>query len=284
MDPRFGHDFSRVRVHSDARAAQSAKDINARAYTVGTEIVFGAGQYTPFAEEGKRLLAHELAHTIQQRARAASRLTVVDSPEQERQADAAADAVLSQRPVPALTPLGSRPVSSQQLQPDESLQVEDSFNLGFQLFLKPLGSPAPKEAEKCEEFPGGSTDCEVDETTGIPTGRVTHRIDETNPCTRPCVERHEAVHVPQVKKLCSQLRACDLDAEKGKRPASDCANMAILTGKHECEAYKVSVPCLEKRLKNAKECRSKENKEYGTRKLASEKCFRDKNCGGMGGK
>lgn len=66
MEPRFGHDFSRVRVHTDARAAESALALNARAYTVGEDVVFGAGQYAPGTAAGRLLLAHELAHTVQQ--------------------------------------------------------------------------------------------------------------------------------------------------------------------------------------------------------------------------
>ena len=66
FEPRFGHDFSKVRVHTDARAAESAKAINARAYTLGRDVVFGAGQYAPETREGKRLLAHELTHVVQQ--------------------------------------------------------------------------------------------------------------------------------------------------------------------------------------------------------------------------
>jgi hypothetical protein len=67
MEPRFGHDFSRVRVHTDAQAAESARQVNALAFTVGRHIVFGEGRYAPAAEEGNRLLAHELAHVVQQR-------------------------------------------------------------------------------------------------------------------------------------------------------------------------------------------------------------------------
>ncbi len=66
MEPRFGHDFSRVRVHSDAPAANSAKAVNALAYTVGRDIVFGTHQYAPQTTDGRRLLAHELTHTVQQ--------------------------------------------------------------------------------------------------------------------------------------------------------------------------------------------------------------------------
>ncbi|HEX2996109.1 MAG TPA: DUF4157 domain-containing protein [Anaerolineales bacterium] len=66
MGQRFGHDFSQVRVHSDAAAEQSAKDVNAHAYTVGQNLVFGAGQFAPGSDAGRRLLAHELAHVVQQ--------------------------------------------------------------------------------------------------------------------------------------------------------------------------------------------------------------------------
>jgi len=68
MEPRFGHDFSRVRVHSDSRAAESAPAVNALAYTVGSHVVFGAGQYAPQSALGKKLLAHELTHVVQQRS------------------------------------------------------------------------------------------------------------------------------------------------------------------------------------------------------------------------
>ncbi len=66
MEPRFGHDFSRVRVHTDARAAESARAVNALAYTVGKDVVFGTGKYTPETSKGQRLLAHELTHVVQQ--------------------------------------------------------------------------------------------------------------------------------------------------------------------------------------------------------------------------
>lgn len=66
MENRFGLDFSRVRVHMDARAAASAQDVSARAYTAGSDIVFGAGQFRPGTMAGRRLLAHELAHVVQQ--------------------------------------------------------------------------------------------------------------------------------------------------------------------------------------------------------------------------
>lgn len=66
VEPRFGHDFSNVRVYTDRRAAESAQAVNALAYTVGHNVVFGQGQYAPETTVGKRLLAHELTHMLQQ--------------------------------------------------------------------------------------------------------------------------------------------------------------------------------------------------------------------------
>jgi len=66
MEPCFGHDFSRVRVHSDSKSAKSAQTLNALAYTVGDDMVFGSGQYQPTSNTGRNLLAHELTHVIQQ--------------------------------------------------------------------------------------------------------------------------------------------------------------------------------------------------------------------------
>ncbi len=68
MEPRFGHDFSSVRVHTGVRAAQSAEAMNARAFTTGRDLVFGRGEYAPRTREGQRLLAHELAHVVQQQS------------------------------------------------------------------------------------------------------------------------------------------------------------------------------------------------------------------------
>jgi hypothetical protein len=66
FEPRFGHDFSKVRVHTDARAAESAKTVDAYAYTVGHDIAFAAGQFRPDTDHGRSLLAHEFAHVVQQ--------------------------------------------------------------------------------------------------------------------------------------------------------------------------------------------------------------------------
>lgn len=102
MEPRFGHDFSSVRVHADAPAAASARSVGALAYTVAREIVFNSGQYAPASPAGRRLLAHELAHTVQQDRFGASiaprlELGAVDTAA-ELEADKVADRVVSGRP------------------------------------------------------------------------------------------------------------------------------------------------------------------------------------------
>ena len=66
FEPRFGHDFSNVRLHTDTIATKSAQSINALAYTSGNNIVFNSGYYSPESDSGKRLMAHELTHTLQQ--------------------------------------------------------------------------------------------------------------------------------------------------------------------------------------------------------------------------
>jgi hypothetical protein len=98
MEPRFGEDFGWVRVHTDAPAAESAKAMNALAYTVGRDVVFGAGQFRPGLSQGRKLLAHELTHVVQQHsvASAAPVDVAVDhrrGSELEQQAKSTADQI-----------------------------------------------------------------------------------------------------------------------------------------------------------------------------------------------
>jgi len=103
MEARFGRDFSQVRVHADGEAANAASAVRARAYTIGHDIVFGSGEYAPATVEGKRLLAHELTHAVQQQRAPASpsapqRVTSPDdAPEQEAHVGAAT-ALAGKRP------------------------------------------------------------------------------------------------------------------------------------------------------------------------------------------
>lgn len=101
MERGFGHDFSHVRVHNDASAAHSAAAVDAAAYTVGSHVVFGAGSYAPGTRAGRHLIAHELAHVVQQGAGGLMRKSLAslmigshDDPA-ERDADQSADRVVA---------------------------------------------------------------------------------------------------------------------------------------------------------------------------------------------
>lgn len=98
FEPRFGRDFSQVRVHTGPAAGEAARSVGALAYTMGSDVVFGEGQYRPGTEGGRKLLAHELAHVIQQGQKGAA-----STPSLQRQQPA--------DPGPALTdcPIATRP-------------------------------------------------------------------------------------------------------------------------------------------------------------------------------
>lgn len=88
MEPRFGRDFSNVRVHTDSRAAESAQAVDALAYTVGRDMVFGAGQYAPETSSGQRLMAHELTHVMQQSASSSGQLLRMGEPNSAAEVEA----------------------------------------------------------------------------------------------------------------------------------------------------------------------------------------------------
>lgn len=112
MEPHFGQEFGDVRVHTDARAADSARSVHALAYTVGSHVVFGSGQFSPATPAGRTLLAHELTHTIQQRSASSvtpGKLEVSQGgDESEQEAEIAASAVAAGRPVQPGHSFGAR--------------------------------------------------------------------------------------------------------------------------------------------------------------------------------
>lgn len=126
MESALGHDFGDVRVHTDAAAATSAQAVQAQAYTVGSHVVFGEGRFQPGSTEGRRTLAHELTHVVQQRrgpvdgtppavARRAgdggeggAGLRVSDPGDPfEQEAEAVADQVVQRTTTPRDTPAGT---------------------------------------------------------------------------------------------------------------------------------------------------------------------------------
>lgn len=107
----FGHDFSTVRVHADSESAAQARQMGAKAFTIGSDIHFGAGRYQPQSERGQELLAHELAHVVQQTRGGAAG-------DAEQRADAAADHIGRGETV-SMAALGGAPVGVQ-AKPEES--------------------------------------------------------------------------------------------------------------------------------------------------------------------
>lgn len=129
MESRFGHDFSQVRVHSDARAMEAADAVGARAFTVGADIVFGPGAYAPATFEGRRTLVHELAH-VQQRQRGAvpgnntgGGLAIIDPGDSlEREARAVANGMPAERHS-AGGPTRTAPIGAVQCAPKDEIEV-----------------------------------------------------------------------------------------------------------------------------------------------------------------
>jgi hypothetical protein len=129
MESRLGHDFGGVRIHTDDRASESAKAVNAHAYTVGNNVVFQRGRYEPETDAGKRMLAHELTHVIQQQSGpvdgtpTAGGIRVSDPSDRfEREAERSADNVMSAQPSdpapPAPTAAMAPPVQRQEEEED----------------------------------------------------------------------------------------------------------------------------------------------------------------------
>ena len=111
MESRFGHDFSDVRIHTDPRAAASARAVDALAYTVGRDIVFGAGQFGAGRRNSEELLAHELTHVVQQGHTAAQNLPLSVAPPDgvlENEAQRTARQISNGRPIGRISSAGLR--------------------------------------------------------------------------------------------------------------------------------------------------------------------------------
>ena len=132
MEAHFGQDFSAVRIHTDSKASDSAKAVQAHAYTVGSDIVFQSGRYSPGSSDGQRMLAHELTHVVQQRSGpvdgspAAGGIKISDPSDRfEREAEASADAVMSAGAL-AASP-SERQVQREEAAEEEGEEVQGLF-------------------------------------------------------------------------------------------------------------------------------------------------------------
>ena len=177
MEPAFGASFARVRFHTDANAAQLSDRLNARAFTLGHDVVFGAGEYQPGTLVGDALIAHELAHVVQQGGSVAgapqTKSGPADSALEEEADTSAVGAVaalwggtkervgaLGQRTLPSLRSKlqlqrcgGAKPAAAPNLQTDRALRQswETAFQEGVALLTESI---ARKGKEKGCEFPG----------------------------------------------------------------------------------------------------------------------------------
>lgn len=140
FEPRFGHDFSSVRLHTGAGAAQLARSINAKAFTIGRHVAFGSGQYSPETVTGQRLLAHELTHVVQQSGRPASGASTVsrDTLLQSGTESIHKELIEQYRKANGLPPNGLDPVTGQQVGPTDS---EIRFGGLLEAWLRAKQSP-----------------------------------------------------------------------------------------------------------------------------------------------
>jgi hypothetical protein len=149
MERRLGHDFGDVRVHTDGAASESAKSVNAHAYTVGSNVVFQRDKYDPGSSDGQTMLAHELTHVVQQRSGpvdgtpAVGGVRVSDPSDRfEREAAATADRVMSGPASPTVSTASTAIVAGTAVQREAAPEEEEPTAQG--MFVQ-------REAEEEEE-------------------------------------------------------------------------------------------------------------------------------------
>ena len=157
FEPRFNHDLSGVRLHTDSHAAHLAQSLHARALTVGRDVFFGAGEYAPQTAEGKKLIAHELAHVLQQgHGRSEIRRKIKFDPPTYQRINPI-DRILNNRPIGLTTPTIN------------GNALPDNFNQAGQLLLDGL---QPKQADynaKTKECSFNDFDAAVSSNVILPT-------------------------------------------------------------------------------------------------------------------
>jgi len=172
MEPRFGHDFSRVRVHCDAGAAAAAEAVHARAYTAGSNVAFGANEYAPANARGRELLAHELAHTIQQERGAGSSFSSDANGRLEASADAAARAVTAGQAVAVDLPASGIGLARKPADDDRAKAIAEAQAVAARIDQEladadkddePVKKPTARPNKASSRFsPGGFTDKDID--------------------------------------------------------------------------------------------------------------------------
>ena len=181
MEPRFRHDFSHVRIHTDAKAAESAHMVNALAYTVGRDIVFGAKQYAPGTHEGRKLLAHELTHVAQQQASSPGGVDAINQPGDpfEQAANRAALAIDAGRPAAAeargTTPALQRQTAGLDVTPSlkSPASQQSQGELVVESFLNRMWDAQSKQEQPFRITPGVLDGLNLIFPLGAPIGPLT---------------------------------------------------------------------------------------------------------------
>ncbi len=158
MESRLGADFSDVRVHTDATASESARSVQAHAYTVGSDVVFQSDKYAPESDSGKRMLAHELTHVVQQRSGpvdgtpAAGGIQISHPSDRfEQAAESTAERVMSSPTATAVTPVAAASASVQRAgEEEEELQGDFVQRAAEEEEEEVQGSFVQREAEEEE--------------------------------------------------------------------------------------------------------------------------------------
>ena len=188
MEQRFGHDFSQVRVHTDARAAKSARAVNSLAYTVGRDVVFGDGHYEPRTYEGRKLLAHELTHVIQQN----TSVSMQNLPDKlEREATIATNSIMESQPF-NITPQNIGKIATLRLNDSASEIDHGQVPSDIQERLNP------------EIFDAGTDQSGLTGTQGSPKGKGT--TSQLSSCQPEALSREDFLKRPGAKRQDSDIQ------------------------------------------------------------------------------
>jgi hypothetical protein len=213
MERAFGHNFSHVRVHTDPRAAQLSSDLNARAFTIGNDVAFGAGEYRPGTLVGDALIAHELAHVVQQGGATTSAAPTARGATEYSNLEEDADTSA----VEAMVSLwGGAKAGLKTIAGNAMPSLRSGLRLqrcgGAKPSIPTPGKPTvaapppvagPPQPGTETLTKGGETGCDMK------TGKVTSEIDpnEHPACMLDCVKAHEDSHVQDQAPKCQELFA-----------------------------------------------------------------------------
>ncbi len=232
IEPYFGHSFGQVRVHTDGPAADSAKSVNALAYTVGDHIVFAAGQYSPSSISGMKLLTHELTHVVQQQSGAVAGQQGIGPADaiHEQQADDFADRV-------------SRMMTQMKMSQRDSSSIMNGLDKGMSEDEDTQMSTEPLDPRFL--YQNGTTTCT------FPAGTPSTVINNTD-CASPCTRRHEGVHFTDITPCCAKAgTAHAAAATPAAKQTVENQFFAWMSGNRswfECRAYAESVRCADEMI------------------------------------